>query len=233
MRGAAATSLGLPRLALFDLDGTLVDSVPDIAVALNRALIELGHAEASLDEVRAWVGTGARDLAARAVSRDMQGSDDAPAVDALYSRYLAHYAERVCIETEIYPGVKECLAFLREHGVMLACVTNKPEGIAKELLDTLGLAAAFAMVLGGDTLPWKKPDPRPLLHVMEQFDVAATEALMIGDSATDIYAARRAGIDCVCVSYGYRRGEDLPSLGPRLLLDSLADLPAHFAERAS
>lgn len=225
--------LRLPRLALFDLDGTLVDSVPDIAVALNRSLVELGRPEAGLDEVRAWVGTGARDLAARAISRDMRGSDDDAAVETLYSRYLAHYARRVCVETTIYPGVQECLEFLRTRGVTLAVVTNKPEGIATELLATLGLASAFAMVLGGDTLPWKKPDPRPLLHAMEQFDMAAAQTLMIGDSATDIYAARRAGIDCACVTYGYHRGEDLPSLAPRLLLDSLAELPGHFAERAS
>lgn len=214
---------------MFDLDGTLVDTVPDIAVALNAALADVNLPSVTAAQVRLWVGNGARRLCGRAISRDMTDAADNVVAACLLERFLERYAERICVSTRIYDGVVECLAELRARGLALACITNKPERHTRVLLDELQLARSFDAVVGGDTLPEKKPHPAPLHHVMSTLGISSGLSLMVGDSATDVAAARAAAVRCVCVSYGYNHGEDVRALGADAVLDSLRELPQLLA----
>lgn len=218
----------LPRLVIFDLDGTLVDTVPDITVALNAALADLDLAAVSESEVRIWVGNGARRLCGRATSRGVDDHAQPALVARLLDRFLVRYAEHICVSTRVYPGVRDLLIWLSTADVALACVTNKPFALTERLLTILDLRKHFRHVLGGDSLPRSKPDPLPLLECARHFAVSPQECLMIGDSENDIAAANAAGIDSVCVSYGYNQGRDVNRLGANLVLATLADLPQHL-----
>lgn len=218
----------LPKLAIFDLDGTLVDSVPDIAVALNAALDDLGLPQVSVEQARRWVGNGARVLARRAYTRAMSADADNDAVDRLYARFLARYSERACEQSRIYEGVEPCLAFLAANDCRLACVTNKPYAITTQVLQTLKLGDRFSMVVGGDSLAEKKPHPMPLQHVMQILGAKPAETLMIGDSSSDVEAAIAAGVDSLCVTYGYNQDLDVTALGANQVVDSLAEVPELF-----
>ena len=222
--------LKLPTLVILDLDGTLVDSVPDIAVALDAALDDMGLPPVGEDNTRRWVGNGARMLVRRAL--DGPETDDAvpenPEVNALLNAFLAQYAQHLAGRTTIYPGVTEALDFFREQGCRMAVVTNKPEELAKGLLAALDLDGYFDLVLGGDSLQSKKPDPAPFKHAMNELGCKPARSLVIGDSVNDISPASALGIDSICVTYGYNQGRDPHSLGATLVLDTLADLPAHI-----
>ncbi|MFB4205319.1 phosphoglycolate phosphatase [Arhodomonas sp. KWT2] len=218
-------SLSRPRAVLFDLDGTLVDSAPDIATAVDRLLAELGREPVGEALVRHWVGNGARRLVARALA-GRRGIDGEPAgTEAALARFLVLYRERLVERTTIYPGVIELLDALAAAGIPVAVVTNKPEGLARPLLETLGLAARFGAVVGGDTLAEKKPAPAPLAHAAGILGVALADCLMVGDSLTDVSAARNAGIPVACVPYGYREGDAIFEARPEAVVDTLADLP--------
>lgn len=221
-----AELLGGPvSLVMFDLDGTLVDTVPDIAVALNAALADVSLPAVSEADVRLWVGNGARRLCGRAISLDMNDTADKALADQLLERFLARYAERVCVETRTYAHAAECLDELRAHGLALALITNKPERHTRALLNELRLESRFDAIVAGDTLQERKPHPAPLQHVMARLGIAPSGSLMVGDSATDVAAARAAGARSVCVTYGYNHGEDVRALGADAVLDSLDELP--------
>ena len=214
----------LPRLVMFDLDGTLIDSVPDLAAAVDRMLVELGRVPAGVDRVRDWVGNGARVLVRRALAGglDHAAVSDAEA-DAALARFLEIYAD--CHElTALYPGVHELLEALSTAAVELAVVTNKPERFVAPLLEQVGLGGYFRWIIGGDTLPQQKPDPAALLQVMRLADVTAAQSLFIGDSRNDVLAAHAAGVPCVAVSYGYNHGRPIAEEKPNLVVDSLAEL---------
>ncbi|WP_201487231.1 phosphoglycolate phosphatase [Pseudomonas sp. OF001] len=214
----------LPRLAMFDLDGTLVDSVPDLAAAVDRTLAALGREPAGRERVRLWVGNGARVLVRRALAGGLEhdGVDEALAERAL-ALFLEAYADNHAL-TRVYPGVVETLDRLREAGVALALVTNKPSRFLPELLADKGLDGYFRWLVGGDTLPQQKPDPAALLWVMEQAGVPATEALFVGDSRNDVRAAHAAGVTCVALSYGYNHGEPISLENPARVIDDLREL---------
>ncbi|TBW38095.1 phosphoglycolate phosphatase [Azotobacter chroococcum] len=214
----------LPRLAMFDLDGTLVDSVPDLAAAVDRMLVQLGRAPAGVERVRLWIGNGAPVLVRRALAGDLRhdGVGAAEAETAL-ALFMQAYADSHGL-TRIYPGVVETLDWLRERDVQLALITNKPARFLPELLADKGLDGYFRWVVGGDTLPQQKPDPAALLWVMEQAGVMAEEALFVGDSRNDVLAARAAGVACVALSYGYNHGRPIAEEGPALVLDVLSGL---------
>lgn len=214
----------LPRLAMFDLDGTLVDSVPDLAAAVDRMLVQLGRAPAGIERVRLWIGNGAPVLVRRALAGDLRhdGVDAAEAETAL-ALFMQAYADSHGL-TRIYPGVLETLDWLRERDVQLALITNKPARFLPELLADKGLDGYFRWVVGGDTLPQQKPDPAALLWVMEQAGVMAEEALFVGDSRNDVLAAKAAGVACVALSYGYNHGRPIAEEGPALVLDVLSGL---------
>ena len=214
----------LPRLVMFDLDGTLIDSVPDLAAAVDRMLVELGRPPAGVENVRDWVGNGARVLVRRALAGglDHVAVGDAETEEAL-ARFLDIYADCHHL-TALYPGVHELLEALSTAAVELAVVTNKPERFVAPLLEQVGLGGYFRWIIGGDTLPQQKPDPAALLQVMRLAGVEAAQSLFIGDSRNDVLAARAAGVPCIAVSYGYNHGRPIAEEKPGLVVDSLAEL---------
>ncbi|WFC64231.1 phosphoglycolate phosphatase [Pseudomonas sp. REST10] len=214
----------LPRLVMFDLDGTLIDSVPDLAAAVDRMLVEQGRAPAGIEKVRDWVGNGARVLVRRALADGLEHAavTEAATEEAL-ARFLEIYAD--CHElTALYPGVHELLEALSTAAVELAVVTNKPERFVAPLLEQVGLGGYFRWIIGGDTLPQQKPDPAALLQVMHLAGVDAGQSLFVGDSRSDVLAARAASVPCVAVSYGYNHGRPIDEERPSLVVDSLAEL---------
>jgi phosphoglycolate phosphatase len=214
----------LPRLVMFDLDGTLIDSVPDLAEAVDRMLIELGRAPAGVEKVRDWVGNGARVLVRRALAGglDHAAVGEAETEQAL-ARFLDIYADCHHL-TALYPGVHELLEALSTAAVELAVVTNKPERFVAPLLEQVGLGGYFRWIIGGDTLAQQKPDPAALLQVMRLAGVEAAQSLFVGDSRNDVLAARAAAVPCVAVSYGYNHGRPIAEERPSLVVDSLAEL---------
>lgn len=215
---------GLPRLVMFDLDGTLMDSVPDLAAAVDAMLRQLGRAPAGIARVRDWVGNGSATLVRRALA----GGFATEAVDpALAERALALFMQAYeggHALTTVYPGVPPVLDWLRERRVPLAVITNKPARFVEPLLAEKGLGGRFAWIVGGDTLAQQKPHPAGLQHVLAQAGVAAGEALFVGDSRNDVQAARAAGVRCVALTYGYNHGRPIAEESPDLVLDDLRAL---------
>ena len=208
-----------PRLIMFDLDGTLVDSVPDLAFAVDAMLAEIGEAEAGMEQVRLWVGNGAQMLVKRALSRNMipTAIEDARLAQAT-GYFFRHYQQVNGLRSQLYPQVLETLTHLRKTVPFLALVTNKPEQFTQPLLDHHQLPL-FDLVVSGDTLASKKPDPAQLVYCLETLGCDPREALMVGDSVSDIKAAKAAGVPIVCVNYGYHQGEDLAAYQPEYLIE--------------
>jgi len=210
----------LPRLVMFDLDGTLVDSVPDLAAAVDQVLALRNRPAAGVARVKDWVGNGALVLVRRALadSIDHANVDEAEAQAALADFMQAYSGGHDA--TTVYPGVSALLDWLRARQVALAVITNKPERFVAPLLQEKGLGR-FDWIIGGDTLPVKKPDPAGLLQVMSAAGVTAQQSLFVGDSRNDVLAARAAGVRVVAVSYGYNHGRSVALEEPDLLVDSL------------
>ena len=215
-----------PQMILIDVDGTLVDSVPDLAYCVDATMQRMGRAPWGEDRVREWVGNGVERLVRRALIGRLDGEPPARDFDRAYPIFLDLYATNTSKRSALFPGVRAGLAWLQERGYRLGCVTNKAERFTRPLLRDLGLADAFELVLCGDTLPVKKPDPGPLLHAARHFGVAPAEALMIGDSVSDVRAARAAGFGIVCLSYGYNHGMDIRDAHPDAVIDSLTEIQA-------
>jgi len=217
-----------PGVALFDLDGTLVDSAPDLAAAVDQMLEHLGRSPAGLEKVRNWVGNGAPILVRRALAGQTDWEPAAPRDDALFKDALAifyhAYGQLNGRHAVVFDGVNECLEHLKGLGCRMAVVTNKPDQFVQPLLEKTGLDRWFELSVGGDTLPVKKPDPTPLLHAMEQLGGTRGTTVMVGDSKADVKAALAAGIPCVAVRYGYNFGGPVDSLGADAVVDSLAEL---------
>ena len=216
----------LPRLVMFDLDGTLMDSVPDLAAAVDKMLMLLGREPAGMARVRDWVGNGSKVLVRRALAGKLQhdGVADELADEAL-ALFMQAYSGGHELTT-VYPGVRECLDWLREHDVKLSIITNKPAQFIEPLLEEKGLAGYFQWLVGGDTLPQQKPDPAALLWVMSQAGVAPDASLFVGDSRNDVRAAKAAAVPCVALTYGYNHGEPIANEEPTLVLDDLRELLA-------
>ncbi len=216
----------LPRLVMFDLDGTLMDSVPDLAAAVDKMLMLLGREPAGIERVRDWVGNGSRVLVRRALAGqlDHDGVSDELADEAL-ALFMQAYAGGHELTT-VYPGVRECLDWLREREVKLAIITNKPAQFIEPLLEEKGLAGYFDWLVGGDTLPQQKPDPAALFWVMDKAGVAPGESLFVGDSRNDVRAAKAATVRCAALTYGYNHGEPIADEQPTLVLDDLRELVA-------
>ncbi|MGD8712725.1 MAG: phosphoglycolate phosphatase [Thiohalophilus sp.] len=214
-----------PQMVLIDVDGTLVDSVPDLAYCVNEMMKQLGmpvHGEA---RVREWVGNGVERLVRRALIGQLDGEPDEALYDKAYPVFLELYAENTSKRSKLYSGVREGLDYLKQAGYRLGCVTNKAEQFTVPLLKDLGVHDYFEIVVSGDSLPRKKPDPMPLLHVAEFFGVEPENALMIGESVSDGKAARAAGFQIVCMTYGYNHGMDIRDAQPDAVMDSMAELP--------
>ena len=186
---------------LLDLDGTLIDSRRDLATGVNRLLAEVGAAPLSVDEIGGYIGRGARSLIRRALdAADPDGR--VPRDDSVLRRFLGHYKAVILDTTTPFPGVEDGLRRLREAGVPLAVVTNKPHGPTMQCLDGLGLTRFFPVILGGDSLDTKKPDAAPLREAAQRLDVDLARCLMVGDSDVDVDAASNAGIPALWCSWG-------------------------------
>ncbi len=213
-----------PKMVLFDLDGTLVDSVPDLAFCVDEMMRALGLPARGEENVRKWVGNGVERLIERALTQSMDGKPDPVLFAKALPLFKACYAQNLWNRSYLYPGVKEGLEYVRSLGLRIGCVTNKPEQFTAPLLDHLGILEPFETVICGDTLPVKKPHPGPLFYAAGWFHCAPHEALMIGDSLADVQAARAAGFEIICMSYGYNHGEDIRNVHPDAVIDSMFEL---------
>ena len=205
---------------LFDLDGTLVDSLPDLQSALNEMLRSRGGRELATDEVLQMIGDGSRSLVERALAETATSAE----FEQAHGHFREIYAASATTRSRLYPGVVDTLAALRERGARLAVCTNKPQSATRAVLHGFGIAVLFDAVLGGDAVPFRKPDARHLLAALESLGATPNDAVMIGDNEHDYAAARAAGIPVMLVRYGYLRvpGE---TLAPEAWLDCFADLP--------
>jgi len=215
-----------PEMVLIDVDGTLVDSVPDLAFCVDEMMKMLDMPVHGDVRVRDWVGNGVERLVRRALVGQLDGEPDEGLFEKAYPMFLDLYAENTSQRSVLYPGVTEGLDYLQDAGYKLGCVTNKAEQFTLPLLKDLGLYERFEIVLSGDTLAKKKPDPMPLLHVAKHFGVAPEQSTMLGDSVSDVTAARAAGFQIVCMSYGYNHGVDIRDAKPDAVIDSMSELQA-------
>ncbi len=215
----------LPQVILSDLDGTLVDSIPDLAFAVDAMLSDLNYPLAGLEKVRTWVGNGMDNLVRRALSGNLsaEGVDEATFQRAI-PLFKQHYQQCNGQHSTLYAGVVETLTHLTQAGYKLGCVTNKPEQFTRPLLEVLDIAQYFELVVGGDTVARRKPDPLPLQYGMQHFQVNAQQTLFLGDSKNDVQAARAAGCPVVCVSYGYNHGENIEDCQPDAIIHALTEL---------
>lgn len=211
-------------MILIDVDGTLVDSVPDLAWCVDRMMEQLELSAHGEDKVREWVGNGVERLVRRALVGQLDGEPDDSLFKAAYPIFLELYAENTSKRSSLYPGVKDGLAYLKQAGYKLGCVTNKAAQFTEPLLRDLGIYDDFAIVVSGDTLEKKKPDPMPLLHAAKFFGVAPEKALMLGDSMSDVKAARAAGFQIICMTYGYNHGIDIREANPDVVIDNMTEL---------
>ena len=207
-------------LLIFDLDGTLIDSAPDLAESVNYTLRTLGKKEVSLENVRSFLGNGAEKLITRALSG---GSDiwESEEVQKALRIFKNHYKNNVCNKTFLYEGVKETLEKLP---YKKAIVTNKPYEFVGPILEKLDIKKHFDLWIGGESLKEKKPSPKPLLYVCERLGFLPQNAVMIGDSKNDILAGKNAGIKTVVVTYGYNYGEDVKKYEPDVVINKFEEL---------
>ncbi|MEA3412487.1 MAG: phosphoglycolate phosphatase [Pseudomonadota bacterium] len=215
-----------PKLVLIDVDGTLVDSVPDLAWCVDEMMGRLDMPPRGEDSVRLWVGNGVERLVKRALVNDLDAEPGAALFGRALPVFLELYAENTSKRSLLYPGVQEGLDFLARGPYRVGSVTNKAAQFTEPLLEQLGIIDRFEIVISGDTLPRKKPDPLPLLHAARSLGVEPADSLMIGDSQSDVKAARAAGFQIVCMSYGYNHGEDIRNFHPDAVIDSMAELPS-------
>ncbi|GEK44817.1 HAD-IA family hydrolase [Acinetobacter johnsonii] len=211
------------EVLLFDLDGTLVDSATDLHRAMNMSLNALQLPTVTEAQVRVWVGKGTA-LFCQSTLQHLTGNVDPAQQQLLLDTFLKIYNADPCVETQPFDGILEFLEWGLAQKKTMICVTNKPEAPARAIVDQLGMNHYFADIIGGDRFEERKPHPRQLLHCVEQYAQSKDQVLMIGDSSNDVEAARRAGIDCVVVSYGYNHGENILDCQPQQVVDNLCEL---------
>ena len=226
MSSVVKTSLNFPiriKAIAFDLDGTLVDTLPDLHEAGSRMLAAMGFEPVPAEQVRAFIGDGVDRLIKRLLTGQVEGEPEPGLFGRARESFTSHYAQVLTRASRPFPGVKETLDEMRRRGFRLACVTNKPGAFTQPLLRELGLAARLDLILGGDSLPRKKPDPLPLVHCAAALGVSPAWLLMIGDSANDCLAARAAGCPVFCVPYGYRGSLGVQELDCDAIVQSLSE----------
>lgn len=212
------------RTVIFDLDGTLVDTAADLVGAMNRLAAEEGLAALDPQRHRTTAGAGGKALIRRAMAEAGLPPDPAR-VDALWPRYLSHYATGIADESRPYPGALACLDRLAAAGWVVGLCTNKPEGLARQLLDRLGMTDRFAAILGADSLPVRKPDPRHLTETVARAGGRLGASVLVGDTVTDRETARAAGVPCILTRFGYA-AQPLAVLAPEAVIDHLAEVEA-------
>lgn len=196
------------KLFIFDLDGTLVDTAPDFKNSINYMLNELNESEVSLEEIRNWVGYGARELIRRTVV-DKNIPHDEQRIEEMLKIFLLHYTHNIDDDSVLFNNVRNVLEFLKNNGIKLAVCTNKMERLSNILLEKLNVLHMFDYLVGGDSLSKSKPDPFPLLNICDKLNTEISDSVMIGDSVTDLNAGKGAGMPVVLVSYGYTDNKDI------------------------
>jgi len=218
------------KAILFDLDGTLVNSAPDLAAAVNATMLELGRSEYPLDQVIQWVGNGSKTLLKRALTGKFDGEPNSQELMAALPLFFKHYEANLSTASQIYDGVLPALNALQTAGIQMACVTNKPIAFTHPVLQAFELDGFMPVAVGGDSLPQLKPSPEPLLFACEQLgldlNTISETVLMVGDSSSDIKAAKAAGVQSVAVDYGYSQGVNLLELGASKMISNMQELPS-------
>lgn len=218
------------RAILFDLDGTLIDSVPDLTSSINHMLCTLKTTTYDEDTIRHWVGNGANVLVKRALLGNV---DSDKAVDEMLLTkaldiFLNYYSQNLADATQLYPNVATTLIELKQKGYTLVIVTNKPSAFVNPIIQSLRLDGIFEFHLGGDSLDVKKPHPKPLLYACEKLNISPEEAVMVGDSRNDILSANSAKMQSIAVTYGYNYAESISSYNPTIVVDDFAHISPLF-----
>lgn len=215
----------MPQAVLFDLDGTLLDSVPDLSFAIDLMLDQLALPKAGEAKVRCWVGNGAAALIERALADACDSSNQAVALfDQARGLFFKAYEDNLSARSRVYPGVIEALKQLQQQSTPLALITNKPIEFTLPLLAHFGLDGFFIEVIGGDSLEHKKPHPLPLQYAAQTLNASIEHCLMVGDSRSDIQAAKAAGCPVLAVTYGYNHGCDIRDEKPDVVCDDLTQV---------
>jgi phosphoglycolate phosphatase len=226
------SSLQQVRCVMFDLDGTLVDSAPDIAISMNKMLQQLNFPTRDLQQVRDWIGNGAGRLIKRALTGQVDGEPPKELFKQAHKLFIDIYDQHINVESTMYPGALEGLTSLQEQSYILACVTNKPRRFTPPLLEAFAIDQMFDYLICGDDLDVRKPDPKVLQSILKQTNLNPMQAVMVGDSASDINAARDANMKSFCVSYGYHQGnlsgKGVDALGADYIIDSIAEVPQYL-----
>ena len=212
------------KALLFDLDGTLADTAPDLSRALNRTLQALDCATVSLEEVRLWIGDGTENLLKRAVSKTLDRQVDVDLIDRGVGLFDVYYSESVWVKSVCYPGVLNGLSRLKRLGFKLACVTNKPRSFSSDVLKQSGLDIFFDIVVSGNDLPERKPSPMPLLYATKELKLGPRECIVIGDSKNDAEAALKAGMMVLLVTWGYHQDMKLSQMGATELIGKFSEI---------
>ena len=213
----------MPKWLCFDLDGTLVDSVPDITLSVNEMLRQLQLDAVDEQIARSWIGNGAATLIERALVHVLGNQPSNEQLDKAKSLFFIAYEKNIAVKTVVYPGCIALLNYLANKNIPLACVTNKPRQFTPPLLEKLGMAKFFKVLMCGDDLPTQKPDPAMLLEAIRQLGGEPHTGYMVGDSETDIASANNAGAGAIYVSYGYNRGVCVEKYQP-ICVNSLEQL---------
>lgn len=214
------------KAVAFDLDGTLIDSVPDLAAATNATLQELELPLSNELQVRSWVGNGAEMLMRRALNFALNTEVSDAKLAGCMPRFMHFYQQNLQQHSRLYDNVEQVLKTLHSAGYQLAIVTNKPFEFTVPLLKAFNLDCYFSIVLGGDSLAKMKPDPLPLTHIMQQWQLEPEQLLMVGDSKNDILAAKAAAIASIGLTYGYNYGEDIGLSGPNAVCEQFSEISA-------
>ena len=211
------------KLIGFDLDGTLVDTMPDLALSVNQAFAEIGLPQAPEELVLTWIGNGADVLISRAIAWSGATLDDEQ-VKQLKRRFGFYYGENICNKSRLFPHVKETLEKLKAQGYILAVVTNKPTKHVQPVLAAFGIDHLFSELLGGQSLPAIKPHPAPLYYLCGKFGIYPKQLLFVGDSKNDILAAHNAGCAVIGLTYGYNYNIPIRESNPDWVFDDFADI---------
>ena len=214
----------------FDLDGTLVDTVPDLLICANLTMQALNRPQVSIDEVRLWIGNGIETIVQRTLSGDYvvdSTLDPALVADAV-ALFKGFYLEHIDDQSVLYPNVRETLEKLHRQGIPLAVVTNKARQFTMLLLKALAIDHTFDIIICGDDLDEKKPHPMPMLSALEQLSLAPEQLLLVGDSKNDLLSAQRADVDRAFVTYGYHQGINADDYSPQYRFDDFGQLQELF-----
>lgn len=213
-----------PQLIMIDVDGTLVDSVPDLAFCVDELMKAMNRPVWGEAQVRKWVGNGVPKLVERSLTGELEGVVNQEDYDKAYPLFLELYKDNTSKRSKLYEGVLKGLDYLQSKSYKIGCVTNKARAFTHPLLKDLDIFDRFELVISGDDLAEKKPHPLPLLHAAEHLGVSPKKCLMIGDSISDVKASRAAGFNIICMSYGYNHGNDIRDAHPDTVIDSMAEL---------